>query len=91
MKVIAKSSERAYLCEVSHDEIEKFMGLYYGNMKTLAVGQEVDLGQGHNFAVRIDDACKRMTEAMKAFDDARKVMTNYAMVIANSRTEGGTA
>lgn len=89
MKVIAKANDSKYICEVSHEELEKFMNQYYGNLEKLSVGQEVNLGQGHNFAVRIEDACRKMSEAMKAFDDARKVMTSYAVVIANGNTEGG--
>lgn len=84
MKVIAKASESKYLCEVSHDELEKFMGKYYGNMAKLSVGQEIDLGQGHNFSSRIETACRQMADAMKAFDEARKVMTDYALVISKS-------
>lgn len=89
MKVIAKANDSKYICEVSHEELEKFMNQYYGNLEKLSVGQEVNLGQGHNFAVRIEDACRKMSEAMKAFDDARKVMTSYAVVIANGNSEGG--
>lgn len=89
MKVIAKANDSKYICEVSHEELEKFMNQYYGKIEKLSVGQEVNLGQGHNFAVRIEDACRKMSDAMKAFDDARKVMTSYAVVIANGNTEGG--
>lgn len=89
MKVIAKANDSKYICEVSHEELEKFMNQYYGSLEKLSVGQEVNLGQGHNFAVRIEDACRKMSEAMKAFDDARKVMTSYAVVIANGNSEGG--
>jgi len=55
------------------------------------VGDSVNLGQGHDFAVRIESACNRMAEAMKAFDDARKAMTSYAVAVASSKTEGGAA
>lgn len=91
MKVIAKASDSKYLCEVSHDELEKFMGQYYGKLVKLSVGAELNLGQGYDFSGRIETACKQMADAMKAFDDARKVMTSYAVVIANSSTEGGAA
>lgn len=89
MKVIAKASESKYLCEVSHDELEKFMGKYYGKLEKLNVGQELHLGLGYDFATRIEHACKQMRESMKAFDEAKKVMTSYAVAIANNRTEGG--
>ncbi len=83
MKVIAKISEKQYLCEVSHDELEKSLNQYYGNMRSLTVGQEMDLGQGYNFAARIESACKKMAEAMAEFDRARTTMTAYALAIAD--------
>lgn len=91
MKVIAKASESRYLCEVSHDELEKFLGQYYGKLGKLSIGQEVDLGQGYNFASRIEVACRDMADAMKAFDAARQMMTAYAVAIAQASTDGGEA
>ena len=91
MRVIAKATESTYICEVSHDELEKFLNQYYGKLGKLSVGQSVNLGQGYDFAGRIESACNRMAEAMKAFDDARKVMTSYAVAVASGKTEGGAA
>lgn len=84
MKVIAKADDSTYICEVSHDELEKFLNQYYGKQPKLSVGDSVNLGQGYDFAVRIEAACKKMAEAMVAFDDARKVMTSYAVAVANA-------
>lgn len=85
MKVIAKADDSTYLCEVSHTELEKFLNQYYGKQPKLSVGDSVNLGQGYDFAGRIESACNRMAEAMKAFDDARKVMTDYAVAVANAK------
>lgn len=87
MKVIAKANDSTYICEVSHTELEKFLNKYYGDLPKLPVGDSVNLGQGYDFAARIESACNRMAEAMKAFEEARKVMTSYAVAIANA--EGG--
>lgn len=87
MKVIAKASESEYLCTVSHSEIEKFMGKYYGDMTRLQVGQEVNLGLGHDFSGRIEQACKSMAQAMKDFESARSVMTAFAVAIAKATGE----
>ena len=84
MKVIAKVSETKYVCEVTHDELEKFMNLYYGKMSRLTVGEEVNLGQGYDFSSRIESACKAMADSMRAFDSARGVMTSFAVAIAQS-------
>lgn len=88
MKVLAKANDSTYICEVSHSEVEKFLNKYYGDLGKLSVGDVVNLGQGHDFAGRIEQACKNMAEAMKSFDAARKVMTDYAVVIAKG-AEGG--
>lgn len=87
MKVIAKISESRYLCEVSHDELEKCLNQYYGNMSKLPVGGEVNLGQGYDFAVRIESACKKMAEAMAEFERARATMTAYALAVAAAPTQ----
>lgn len=84
MKVIAKVSDSRYICEVSHEELEKFFDKYYGKMEKLSVGQEVNLGQGYDFAGRIESACKSMAEAAKNFGAAQSVMTDYAIAIAKS-------
>lgn len=91
MKVIAKISESRYLCEVSHDELEKFLDRYYGKLSKLVVGEEVHLGQGYDFAARIESACKKMAEAMKEFDQARNTMTAYALAISARGDEGERA
>jgi hypothetical protein len=92
MKVIAKANESTYLCEVSHEELEKFLNQYYGNLSKLSVGQEVNLGQGYDFAVRIESACKSMAQASKEFGRAQSVMTSYAIAVAHREgKEGGAA
>lgn len=89
MKVIAKASSTVYICEVSHEELEKFLNQYYGTIKSLEVGQSVDLGQGYNFSLRIENACKTMAGAMKEFERAQKTMTDFAVAIAKAK--GGAA
>jgi len=88
MKVIAKASDSKYICEVSHDELEKFLNQYYGNLRKLDVGREVNLGQGYDFSGRIEQACKNMAEAMRSFDSARKTMTDFAVAVATSSASG---
>lgn len=82
MKVIAKSSESKYICEVSHEELEKFLDQYYGKLRKLDVGHELNLGQGYDFSARIESACKSMADAMREFDRARKTMTDFAVAVA---------
>ncbi|MDR7094131.1 hypothetical protein [Hydrogenophaga laconesensis] len=90
MKVIAKISEGRYMCEVSHEELEKCLDKYYGNMGKLSVGDSLNLGQGYDFAVRIESACKKMAEAVEGFDHARSTMTAYALAVADrSSGKGG--
>ena len=62
MKIIGKVKDDQYICEVSHTEVEKFLGLYYGKMQRLKVGDDVDLGQGYNYAGQISDAMKKTQE-----------------------------
>jgi len=66
MKVIAKIESRRYVCEISHDEIEKFLNLYYNKLKTMEIGQEFDLGKGYDFAEETKEALKKTEEFIKA-------------------------
>lgn len=65
MKLIAQIEHGKYIAEVTHSEIEKFLGLYYGKMQTLKVGAEIDLGKGHDFC-RDTRAALEKTEAFIA-------------------------
>lgn len=89
MKVIAKANDSTYICEVSHTELEKFFDKYYGNMSKLSVGDNINLGQGYDFASRIESACKSMTEASQRFGEAQSVMTDYAIAIAAKAGKDG--
>ena len=60
MKVIGISNEDGhsteYICTIKHDELEKFMGLYFGNLDILEVGDDINLGAGYDHARQIKQA-----------------------------------
>ena len=58
MKVIGKTDSREYICMIKHDEIEKFLGLYYGKLKSVGIGDNIDLGKGYDFHYEIIQALK---------------------------------
>ena len=66
MKIIGIIERDRYICEVSHSEIEKHMGLYYGNMKTPTVGDVIDLGKGYDFAADVKSAMKKTSEFIES-------------------------
>lgn len=66
MKVIGACGDKKYICEVNHDELEKYFNKYYGNMSTLRVGQEVDLGKGYNHAKDMKQAMEKTKEFIEA-------------------------
>lgn len=76
MKVLGKASRDTYLCEVSHEEIEKFLNLYYGHKPELKVGEVVDLGLGYNFASEIKDALKKTEEFVKSNQKTVQALLN---------------
>jgi len=65
MKVLGEAKD-GYICEVSHEEIEKFLDLYYGKRSRLKVGEELDLGTGYDWANRISSALHQTQEFVKA-------------------------
>jgi hypothetical protein len=82
MKVIGKAAGDQYVAIVNHAELEKAAGKYYGNMKRLEVGDEHDIGAGHNFTSDIQRACHEMRDAVKAFDNAQATMMRFAVMVS---------
>ena len=83
MKVIGTISDQHYLAQVTHTELEKLSGNYYGKLKELRVGDEMDLGMGYNFTTDIQAVCKKMTDAMEAFEKARVTLNSFALMLAS--------
>ena len=66
MKIIGKVTDDVYLCEVRHTELEKFLGLYYNNLKKPVVGTEFDLGKGYDYAADIANAMKKTSDFIES-------------------------
>ena len=64
MIVIAKKKD-GYICEIDHRELEKFLNLYYNNLKTLNEGDIIDLSKGYDFARETQDALTATAEFIK--------------------------
>jgi hypothetical protein len=62
MKVIGKADGSQLICIVDPGELEKFLGLYYGKMPPIKVGDTIDLAAGFNYANQISDAMKATQE-----------------------------
>jgi hypothetical protein len=80
MKIIGKTSEYSgdYICVVSHIEIEKFMNLYYNKMKSLNVGDEIDLRKGYDFTEEVKNSLQKTNEFIHA---NKKVIDSIIMGI----------
>lgn len=86
MKVLAVKGSRGntYICEVNHTEIEKHQNLYYGNMKTLKEGEEIDLGAGYDFA---EEARETLSKTEAFFNANKKMIKTIAKGINVFRRE----
>lgn len=88
MKVIAKVDNRMYLCQIGHTELEKFMNLYYNEMKTLEVGNELDLGKGYDFLRDAQDALKKTEEFITANKEViEMIVTGISVMSRREETE----
>jgi hypothetical protein len=65
-----------YMCSISHRELERFMDLYYGNMKRLEVGEEVDLARGHDFAAEMQSAFSKTKEFIESHQQIVNAIMN---------------
>ncbi len=83
MKILGLIGDGKYIAEVTHSELEKLSGNYYGKMKPLHVGDYMDLGAGYNFTNDMQAACKGFVEAVKSFDRAHDTMRSFALMVAD--------
>lgn len=84
MKIMGMVDSGTYLCQVSHQELCKVMNKSSygdGQLKPLKVGDELDLGQGHNFRNEIKVACEKLVEAHRASHRAHESLINFAELI----------
>ena len=70
MKVIGKNTDD-YIVTVSHSELEKFMGQYYGKMDRLKIGDDVNLGAGYDYMI---DTKRAMDTTKKFIEDNEKII-----------------
>jgi len=66
MKILGEAKNRKYICEVSHQELEKFLNQYYGNLKSLSPGDEIDLGKGYNFLSETKSAVGKVQDFIES-------------------------
>ena len=74
MKVLGHT-EKHYLCEVSHSELEQFLDLYYDKLKKLKVGDEIDLGTGYKWHLKTATALKQTEDFFKAHRENIQAIT----------------
>lgn len=83
MLVIGKVKNDEYICTISHIELEKFLGLYYGGKKTIEVGEEINLGIGYDYVKETESAMRKTEEIIKSNKDIITAIMNGIMVIGN--------
>ena len=66
MKVIGIGENKTYICEINHTELEQFLNKYYGNLKRLEVGDEINLGKGYKFYADTKQALNETRTFIKA-------------------------
>lgn len=83
-KVIGTAGDsEIYIMEVEHRELEKFMGLYYGKMDRIKVGDVVDLASGHDHAGDIREAFAKTQAFIEANAKTINAINNGLTVLKN--------
>jgi hypothetical protein len=84
MKVIGKDERGNYIAVIGHQEIQKVCDKYYGRdeLKELKIGQEFDLGTGHDFRGEIRTVCQAMVDASKRFGESQKTLLVFAQMVS---------
>lgn len=92
MKIIGSGKTRGcgdktYIAEIGHEELEKFLNLYYGKMTKLEAGEEVDLGRGYDFAREIKDAVRKTHEFISSHQKIIEAIFNGINIVALTKEE----
>ena len=90
MKIIGKSAT-GYIAEFNHTEIEKFMNLYYGKMKRLEIGDEVNFGKGFDFHADVVTALAKTREFLYLQDlseQNRKDANDFLEMVCDNLPDG---
>ena len=92
MKVIAVNTGgydgNKYVCEVSHRELEKYLNLYYGNLKNVKSGDEIDLAKGYDFHTDTKSALRATEDFLKANAQVVNAITSGILLSMKSETSG---
>ena len=90
MKVIANGPDGTMICELEHHELEKFMNLYYGKMKRLKIGEEINLGTGYDFANEARDAFTKTRDFVNSNQRMIKTIMRGLTFLPNEPDDDGS-
>ena len=87
MEVIAKKAYKVYICEVKHEEIEKFMNLHrYGNaLNEYDVDDIIDLSAGYNFHIKTEEALKATRDLINKNKDVIQTILEGITLVSKIR------
>ena len=66
MQVLGVSGRDKYIVEIEHTELEKYLDLYYNNLKPLKVGDVIDLSDGYRY---YHNTATALTSTQKFFQE----------------------
>ena len=91
MRILGTASYHGdkYIAEIDHSEIEKFLNLYYNNLKKLSVGQFVDLGRGYDFAAEAKAAMKATSDLIEKNKVVVKAIFDGIQIIGRNEDQQG--
>ena len=88
MKVIGVGSDNNLICEISHQELEKFFNCYYKDsdpmrksIRDLRVGSALNLGQGYDHLSEIRSAFKQMQDFIRANETVIKGISSGLLLM----------
>lgn len=89
MKVIGDAGPEEYICIVGHTELEKFMGQFYGKMKHLKAGDNVNLGRGYDFSCEIKSAMRATSDLIEKNKAVIEAIINGITVVNSCSDNSG--
>jgi hypothetical protein len=98
MKVIGLGSDNNLICEISHQELEKFFNCYYKDsdpmrksIRELKAGSALNLGQGYDHLSEIRSAFKQMQDFIKANENVIKGISSGLLLMTEVKFENSSS
>ena len=86
MEVLAKAKKDHFICQVSQQEMYKFMNEFH-HSTTMQVGDVIDLGCGYNFLQDLHDTFLKLQKYVEVHEKTITMVTDVLRLVKKEQYE----